>query len=66
MNICEALYFSPAIKKAVLESGNDIDEYKIREIAEGQGMLSLRESGLDRIRNGLTSLEEIIYATSED
>ncbi|MDX9977500.1 MAG: ATPase, T2SS/T4P/T4SS family [Candidatus Cloacimonadales bacterium] len=66
VNICEALYFSPAIKKAVLESGNDIDEYKILEIAEGQGMLSLRESGLDRIRNGLTSLEEIIYATSED
>ena len=66
VNICEALYFSPAIKKAILSSGNDIDEYKIREIAESQGMLSLRESGLDRIRNGLTSLEEIIYATSED
>ncbi|HOD55191.1 MAG TPA: type II/IV secretion system protein, partial [Candidatus Cloacimonadota bacterium] len=66
VNICEALYFSPEVKKAILSSGNDIDEYKIRDIAEAQGMLSLRASGLDRIRNGLTSIEEIIYATSEE
>ncbi len=66
VNICEALYFSPEVKKAILTSGNDIDEYKIRDIAEAQGMLSLRASGLDRIRNGLTSIEEIIYATSEE
>lgn len=66
VNICEALYFTSELRKAILQSGNDIDEYKIREIAEAQGMLSLRESGLDRIRNGLTSIEEIVYATSED
>ncbi len=66
VNICEALYFSPDIRKTILNSGNDIDEYKIREIAESHGMLSLRASGLDRIRNHLTSIEEIIYATSEE
>jgi len=66
VNICEALYFTPEIRKAVLESGNEIDEDKIRKIAEGQGMLSTLQSGLDRIRNGLTSIEEVTYATSED
>lgn len=66
LNICEALYFSPEIRKVVLDSRTDIDEEKIREIAEGQGMLSLHESALDRVRNGLTTLSEAIYATSED
>lgn len=66
VNICEALYFTPEVRKAVLQSGSDIDEYKIRDIAESQGMLSLRSSGLDRIRNKLTSVEEIVYATSEE
>ena len=65
-NICEALYFSPEIRKAVANSGEDIDEDNIREIAEGQGMLSLLDSGLDRIRSGMTTIEEIEYATSED
>lgn len=66
INICEALYFSPEIKKAVLESSTEIDEEKVRSIAVSQGMLSLKDSGIDRIRDGLTSIEEIIYNTSED
>ncbi|MCF7859007.1 MAG: Flp pilus assembly complex ATPase component TadA [Candidatus Cloacimonetes bacterium] len=65
-NICEALYFTPDIRKAIVESGNEIDEDEIRKIAEGQGMLSLMDSGLDRIRTGMTTVAEITYATSED
>jgi type IV pilus assembly protein PilB len=66
LTICEALYFTPEVRKAVVESGDEIDENLIRKIAEGQGMLSMRESGLDRIRNGLTTLSEVAYASSED
>lgn len=66
INICEALYFSPEIRKAIVDSGTEIDEQNIRKIAESQGMLSLLESGLDRIRTGLTSVAEVTYATSED
>ena len=66
INICEALYFTPEIRKAIIESGEEIDEDNIRKIAEGQGMLSLMDSGLDRIRTGMTSISEITYATSED
>ena len=66
INICEALYFSPEIRKSIVEAGTEIDEERIRQIAEKQGMLSLRESGLDRIREGISSISEVAYATSED
>ena len=66
VNICEALFFTPEIRKTIVQSGEEIDEELIRNIAEKQGMLSLRESGLDRIRNGLTSIAEVAYATTED
>ncbi|MDP8267177.1 MAG: GspE/PulE family protein [Candidatus Tenebribacter davisii] len=65
-NICEALYFTPEVRKAIVDSGDEIDENAIRKIAESQGMLSLMDSGIDRIRTGLTSVTEITYATSED
>ncbi|MDP8202214.1 MAG: GspE/PulE family protein [Candidatus Tenebribacter burtonii] len=66
INICEALYFTPEIRRAIIESGEEIDEDNIRKISKGQGMLSLMDSGLDRIRTGMTSVSEITYATSED
>ncbi len=66
VNIAEALYFYPEIRNEIVKSKDDIDEDRIRTIAEKKGMLSMRSSGVDRIRNGLTSLPEVIYATSED
>lgn len=66
VNICEALYFTPEVRKVIVDSKDEIDEQKVREVAEKQGMLSMLDSGLDRIRNGLTTVSEIVYATSED
>jgi type IV pilus assembly protein PilB len=66
VNICEAMYFTPEIRKAIIDSSIEIDETKVRQIAESQGMLSLRDSGLARIREGITSVDEIIYNTSEE
>ncbi|MCK4955988.1 MAG: Flp pilus assembly complex ATPase component TadA, partial [Candidatus Cloacimonetes bacterium] len=65
-NICEALYFSHEIRKKIADSGKEIDEDGIRAVAKSQGMLSLLDSGIDRIRSGITTIEEITYATSED
>ncbi len=66
VNICEALYFSDNIRRAIIASGKEIDENKIREIAVSNGMLTLFHSGLDRIRNGQSTIEEVAYATSGD
>ncbi|WP_138429783.1 GspE/PulE family protein [Fodinibius saliphilus] len=64
--IMEALYFDKEIRKMILESGDEIDEVAIKEHAMSQGMLSLRGSGRERIKNGLTTIEEIAAITIED
>lgn len=64
--IMEALYFDKEIRKMILESGDEIDEVAIKEHAMNQGMLSLRGSGRERIKNGMTTIEEIAAITIED
>ena len=64
--IMEALYFDKEIRKMILESGDEIDEVAIKEYAISEGMLSLRGSGRERIKNGLTTIEEIVAITIED
>ncbi|MEX1062701.1 MAG: ATPase, T2SS/T4P/T4SS family [Balneolaceae bacterium] len=66
MGIHEALYFSREIKRLILDSGDDIDEDKIKEQAIRQGMKTLRASGRDRIIEGSTSIEEVIAITLDD
>lgn len=64
--IMEALYFDQEVRTMILESGDDINEGAIKEYAMDQGMLSLRGSGRERIKNGLTTIEEIAAITIED
>jgi type IV pilus assembly protein PilB len=64
--IMEALYFDKKIRKMILESGSEIDEAAIKEHAIKQGMRSLRASGRERIKNGVTSIDEIMAITIED
>ncbi|MDR8391610.1 Flp pilus assembly complex ATPase component TadA [Aliifodinibius sp. S!AR15-10] len=64
--IMEALYFDKQIRKMILESGSEIDELGIKEYAMSQGMLSLRGSGRERIKSGITTIEEIVAITIED
>ncbi|HNX38652.1 MAG TPA: GspE/PulE family protein, partial [Candidatus Cloacimonadota bacterium] len=66
INIAEALYFYPEIRTEIIRSSSEIDEEHIRSIAEKRGMLSMRASGMDRIRAGLTSIAEVLYATAEE
>jgi type IV pilus assembly protein PilB len=65
INIAEALYFHNDICEAIVKAGEMIDEEQIKKLAKGHGMLTMRESGMHRIRAGLTTLEEVAYATSE-
>lgn len=64
--IMEALYFSKEIKRIILQSGGEIDEEHIKETAIKNGMLSLRASGRERIKNGDTTVEEIMAITVDD
>ena len=64
--IHESLFFSRAVRQAVFESGDDIDEDKIRNIAISEGMLTLRASARERVKEGVTSVAEVIAATMSD
>lgn len=64
--IHEALFFSKEIKQMILDAGGEIDEGQIKDLAMQQGMLTLRGSGRERIKEGVTTIEEIIAVTLED
>jgi type IV pilus assembly protein PilB len=62
--IHEVILFTKEIRQAIVSAKTDINEDLIRDIAKGQGMLSLREAGIELVRQGLTSVEEVIYTTT--
>jgi type IV pilus assembly protein PilB len=64
--IHEALFFSKAIKDIVLNAGEKVDENAIRDQASKDGMWTLRRSGMERMKEGSTTLEEVISTTVED
>lgn len=64
--IHEALYFTKEIREIIVRSGIEVDEEKVRTQAKKDGSFNLRESGLEKVKLGLTSLEEVISATTID
>jgi len=64
--IHEALYFTPEIRTLVMEAGSNIQEDAVRQMAIKQGMKTLRESGLELLRKGVTTIEEITSSTMSD
>jgi len=64
--IHESLYFSAAIRKAIFESGEDINEDLIRDIAITEGMLTLRASARERVKEGLTCISEVSAVTMSE
>jgi type IV pilus assembly protein PilB len=64
--IHEALYFTRDIRRLVLKAGTDIDENAIRDQAMKDGMWSLRKSGMNRVLEGVTTMQEVLVTTAED
>ncbi|MHB8339333.1 MAG: GspE/PulE family protein [Ignavibacteriaceae bacterium] len=64
--IHEALYFTKEIRQTIVKSGDDVDEEKIRIQAKKDGSQNLREAGLEKVKLGLTSIEEVLASTSEE
>ncbi len=58
--IAEALYFSPAIRKLIVESGTSIDEDGLRQLAIEEGMLTLAASAREVVKAGNTTIEEML------
>jgi type IV pilus assembly protein PilB len=64
--IHEALYFTKPIKDIILNAGDKVDENAIREQAMKDGMWTLRRSGIERMKEGSTTLEEVVSNTTEE
>jgi type IV pilus assembly protein PilB len=64
--IHEALYFTKQIKNIVLNAGEKVDENAIRDAAAAGGMWTLRRSGMERMKEGTTALEEVVANTVEE
>jgi type IV pilus assembly protein PilB len=64
--IHEALLFTKEIRRLILESGDKVNEDAVRNEAVKNHMLTLRASGRERIKEGMTTCEEIAFATAED
>ena len=66
MAIHEALYFTKDIRQLIVKSGVEVDEESIRIQAKKDGSYSLRESALEKVKLGLTSIEEALGSTSDE
>lgn len=66
MAIHEALYFTKELREIIVRSGEEVDEEKVRVQSKKDGTKNLRESGFEKVRLGLTSIQEVLAATTED
>ncbi|SFB98654.1 type IV-A pilus assembly ATPase PilB [Massilia yuzhufengensis] len=62
VGIYQIMPITPAIEALILAHGNSMD---IAAQAEKDGVNSLRRSGLMKVKQGLTSLEEVLGCTNE-
>ena len=62
VGIYQLMPITPAIEALILAHGNSM---QIAEQAEKEGVNSLRRSGLMKVKQGLTSLEEVLGCTNE-
>lgn len=62
IGIYEVLYVTPEISNIIMAGGNAIDLYAA---AVKAGMWDLRKSGLNKVKQGLTSLDELYRITKD-
>ncbi|MCU0406214.1 MAG: GspE/PulE family protein [Ignavibacteriaceae bacterium] len=66
MAIHEAFYFTREIRHLIVKSGEEVDEELLKVQAKKDGTLNLRESGLEKVKLGMSSLEEVLSSTTDD
>jgi type IV pilus assembly protein PilB len=62
VGIYQVMPISEEIQKIILRDGSALD---IAKQSEAEGVRSLRQSGLKKVMQGLTSLEEVVAVTNE-
>jgi len=62
VGIYQVMPVSPAIGEIIMRGGNQLD---IQKQAEKEGVPDLRRSGLKKVKDGVTSLDEVERATNE-
>ncbi|MGJ7489228.1 type IV-A pilus assembly ATPase PilB [Variovorax sp. ZT4R33] len=62
VGIYQVMPISEEIQKIILRDGSALD---IARQSEAEGVRSLRQSGLQKVMQGLTSLEEVVAVTNE-
>lgn len=63
LGIYEVLKISEAMKDLIVEDASALD---LERLARAEGTLSMRDFGVEKIRAGITSIEEILSATKTD
>lgn len=63
VGITEIMVLTPKVKDLIMQRAG---EHKIKEAARQDGMVTMREDGLVKAHEGLTSLEEVLRVTAPD
>ncbi len=63
IGIIETLALTPKIRALIMDKAS---EHQIKEQARKEGMVTLREDGLNKAKAGITSLEEVVRVTVAD
>lgn len=62
MGLYQVMPISEEIQRIILRDGSALD---IAEQAKAEGVRSLRDAGLYKVKMGLTSLEEVLNVSNE-
>lgn len=63
IGIIEVLILDADMKRLIM---NKASEHELKEQAQASGMITLREDGILKAKEGLTSLEEVVRVTASD
>ncbi|MFC1590224.1 GspE/PulE family protein [Candidatus Omnitrophota bacterium] len=61
IGLIEVLLLTPAIRQLIMKN---VQEHVIRKQAQQEGMLGLRENGMNKVFEGLTTIDEVLRVTA--
>jgi type IV pilus assembly protein PilB len=62
VGLFEVLPMTKALGQLIMSGGNSLD---ILKVAQSEGMLTIYQSGLEKVKEGITSIEEVNRVTGD-